>query len=123
MKYKAYFIIFKELSLKQVKNLFWESENWTWNEDEFNLGVSTLFSKLWKSSSVVRYKLIFRLELISVQAGNQQLLRAGEFLLELEHFNKYYIYNTRKESPTGKSSDFFYLESLKNSILHEELNL
>ena len=52
-------------------------------------------------------------------------LLGRDIFLELGHFDKYFIYNTRKKSPAGKNFSFFLQEGLKikNHILNEKFNL
>ena len=54
-----------------------------------------------------------------VQAG---IFHGSGVFLELGHFDKFFIYSTRKKSPAAKMFEFFLLETLKNSILNEKFN-
>ena len=58
---------------------------------------------------------------IGKTGAQPRVFQAIRVFLELEHFDKYFFYNTRNKNPEGKNFWFFLLETLKNIILKEKL--
>ena len=56
----------------------------------------------------VGFQFLAMVRVININPGSQTgIFQSRQGFLELEHFDKYFIYNTPKETPAGKNSGVF----------------